>query len=244
MKEAYYFGRGLAKEIELFAYPRTGSHFLFYCLSGLFDLVSREHQELHNQEAISRQAELNEAVLYALDLREDGVPYQPVRIDALSNGIHGLPRTTQKPQIILIRDPIATLYSLFRTGTERWGMVIPDLSAWLGKTAGEYEQFYTEAFNILSQENGKCLLVRYEALVEGPNELKKIVDFVNVKPKLTPDFVYQITKFETFVRPGERTFYRSGDNHLWRQDSRWIEALRSIEDRDFAAFGYKAVSAY
>jgi hypothetical protein len=244
MKEAYHFGRTLAKEVEFFSYPRTGSHFLFYCFSGVFDLIARRHAELHNQEAISRQLELHESVLYALDLREDGVPYQPVWIDALSTGVHGLPRKAEKPAIILIRDPIATFYSIFRAGRDRWGMTISALPAWLKTTADEYERFYGEAFNILSGDDGPCLLVRYEALVAGPDELQRIVDFVGVTPKLRPDFVHRITKFESFVLPGERTFYRSGDNDIWRQDARWLEALYAIEDRDFTAFGYQAVSVY
>jgi len=243
MKEAYYFGRTLAKEIEYFAYPRSGSHFLFYCLSGLFDMVATLHSELHNQEAISRQAELNEIVLYALDLREDGVLHQPVWIDALSNGIHGLPRPGGKPLIVLIREPVATLYSLFHTSTERWGATIPDVGAWLRTTADEYQRFYREAFRLISENRDRCLLLRYEALLSGPDELRTIVDFVGVKPKLSPEFVYRITKFDSFVRPGQRTFYRAGDNERWRQDQRWLEALRAIEHYDFTDFGYQALSA-
>jgi hypothetical protein len=77
------------KEFEYFAFPRVGSHFFYYCLTGLFDLIGLPHEHLTSIEAISRQEELNPLALYALKLREDGIPFQPVFFNALSNGMHG-----------------------------------------------------------------------------------------------------------------------------------------------------------
>src|SRR5579872_3299530 len=90
MRSTYHFGT-LLKEVNFFAYPRTGGHFFYYCLSGLFDLVVSPHQFLHHEEALDRQNELNPDVLYALDLREPDVPYRPVRADALVAGVHATP---------------------------------------------------------------------------------------------------------------------------------------------------------
>jgi hypothetical protein len=75
-KDRYYFGT-LLTEIDVFAFPRTGSHLLAYCFAALFDSVSLL-PEIHRKlpEAIARQNELRAEALYALDLRK------PVRLSS------------------------------------------------------------------------------------------------------------------------------------------------------------------
>jgi hypothetical protein len=241
-KESYYFGH-LITEIEVFAFPRVGSHYFAYCLSGLFDLLGQRGEHLHNKEAISRQDEINETVLYQLDLREGGVPYQPLAADHVATGVHGLPRLGDKRLIILVRDPISTLYSLFCVTQTRWGGAGP-LAPWLEREFGQYCAFYDRGFKVLEQAAGQALLVRYEALKAAPDALDQVVRFVGHRPKLRPDFVHTILRFKNFAREGRRTFYREGKNEAWLQDNAFCEAVLQLPNRDFAAWGYQNMTDY
>jgi len=239
MRNLFYFGQ-LLKEIDCFAFPRTGSHFFQYCTSGLFDLITRSHAHLANAEAIGRQQELNPEVLYGLDLREPGVAYQPVWI----NGGHGRPIDGGNPVIVLIRNPFATAYSLYRVNRDRWHGV-PNLDKdndisrqFLTQTLQDYFAYYSSAFDFMESLADRALLIRYEELVASAEPLTQLVTFCGLKPKLQPEFVHFLTRFEHFAKPSERTFYRSGNDEAWRQDTAWLAKLDSVEKPDFSRFGY------
>jgi hypothetical protein len=250
MKDQYFFGQSLAKRIDRFAFPRTGSHFFAYCTQGLFDLVALENPALNNPEAVGRQQELDAQALYALDLREDGVPHAPVLFDARVTGIHGLPAWNDRPVVVLIRDPMATLFSLYKVNATRWnmgggGVAGNDLSAWIATNAHLYHDFYTAAFDIIQAHPAprETLLIRYEHLKASPAPLEALVSLVGVRPKLTPAFVHWVTRFDRFARAtapdgGERTFYRAADNEAWRRDPDWLAAVHRADLPDFGRFGY------
>ena len=237
-KDLYYFGK-LAKEFDYFAFPRSGSHFFLYCCSGMFDMISFLLPEIfHSAEAIDRQQELNESVLYTLDLREANVPFEPVWFNRLANGVHGTPSKGATPAIILIRDPVAAAFSRYRVNQARWNTPVEELRPWLEKLFTDWETFYDLSFERLAECPANTLLVRYESLLKGPEALEEVARFVGVRPKLRPAFVYEATKFERFVRPGERTFFREGMNTAWKNDPVWVELISSLADRDFRRFGY------
>jgi hypothetical protein len=240
VKEHYYFGRTLACEIDYFAFPRTGSHFFRYCTQGLFDLVALRHPGASNDEAISRQEELNADMLYALDLREDGIPFSPVIFHTRSTGQHGPPVKREHPVIVLIRDPIATIYSYYLVARDRWHMLgkVPDHAAWIRTRFQAWHEFYTAARDVLLAHPRDALLIRYESLTESPAELDRLVAFVGVRPKLSPRFVHAITRFDALTRPGARTFYRAGHNNAWRADDAFCRMLTSADVPDPTPFGY------
>jgi hypothetical protein len=236
LKDQYYFG-SLLKEVDIFAFPRTGSHFFAYCFSGLFDSVSLLPQDFRTlPEAISRQNELNVEVLYALSLREPGVPFQPVWLNSLVGGPHGMPVPCEHPVLVLIRDPIATAFSAWRS-RHRLGYTLEtarDVNVHLDK----YESFYDAAMRLREQGPESVLMVQYELLTASFHMLERVVDFVGLRPKLAPRFVHWLTRFENFVGEGKRTFYCEGDNQAWRRDEQWCALLRQAGMRDFARFGY------
>ena len=43
-KDKYFFGTRLARQLDYYAFLRTGSHFLWNCFTGLFDLVFFENE--------------------------------------------------------------------------------------------------------------------------------------------------------------------------------------------------------
>lgn len=226
--------------VNAFSYPRTGAHFLNYCLTGLFDYIALPHSHLHHKEAIEREAELNPEVLYALKLRESGAAYVPVHFDWLSNGIHGLAAESEREMIVLIRDPIATAYSRYRVQHDRFRDLEEFSGAWLRAELLEYSKFYSHAFTVLEQQGERGLLLRWEDLVAGPQALENIAAFLNIRPKLNPSFVWSVMRFDNAVKDGERTFYRSGNNGAWTADERWLEAMRSMQDISFERFGYSS----
>jgi hypothetical protein len=121
----------LVKTFNGFAYPRTSGHFFNYCLTGLFVYIPLPHSYLHNQDAIERQRELKPDVLYALQLRESDALCCPVHFEWPTNGVHGVATESDRPTIVLIRDPMATFYSRYRTRREGWHN-LSELSAdWL-----------------------------------------------------------------------------------------------------------------
>ncbi len=239
IEKQYFFGKYLVKEFDYFAFPRVGSHFLYYCLSGLFDLIGLPHEHLNNAEAVSRQEELNPLALYALKLREDGVPYQPVFFNALSNGIHGHVKPRGIKFIVLIREPMAVAYSLYQVSNARWGQQIVALEPWLTQTFDAYVSFYKNAFLQLVACPETSMLLRFEHLCRDSQTLKGLVRFLDLRPKLSPDFVHFLTSFEMFTRGAiHRTFYRGGNNEAWKKDSSWHLARDVFKTFNFGEFGY------
>jgi hypothetical protein len=232
----------LITEVNLFAYPRCGSHFFLYCMAGLYDIVTSNDPRLSPAEVIDRATELNPDVLYALTLREPGVALHPVHFNANNNGMHGLPTESERLTIVLIRDPVATVYSLFRFWRDRLGLVTDLTTEWLASQFLSYADFYDRALEVLARQKERGLLVRWEQLVAGPQALESITEFTGIAPKLRPSFVWSMTQFENFVRPGERTFYRSGTNAAWSADPLWGEILSRVGEFSFERFGYGSIA--
>jgi hypothetical protein len=231
MKPQYYFGQAVAKQLDFFAFPRTGSHLFRYCTQGLFDLVAIPTPGLNNPDAVERQREVNPLALYALDLREDGVPFSPVIIHGRPNGQHGAPIAREHPRVILVRDPIPTVYSYYRVQNDRWGWGpdTPRPREWVRQKLAEHAAFYAAARARAAEHPSTTLLLRYEDLTESPAPLERLVEFVGVRPKLSPAFVHRVTRFDFFAAPGERTFYRSGDNTAWERDQEWKDLIAGVE---------------
>lgn len=138
--------------------------------------------------------------------------------------MHGVPVESDRPSLVLIRDPVATDYSRYRVQRDRWRDLDELSMDWLQAELLHYSSFYDQALTVLEhQERG--LLLRYEELVAGPEALQKVADFLRIRPKLEPSFVWRVTRFENFVQPGARTFYRCGSNSAWTTDERWVTAL-------------------
>ncbi len=238
MSEPYYFGRVPAVQIDMFSFPRCGAHFLRLCTAGLFDLVALPHGDSGKAEAAQRREELDPLSLYALNLREDGVPYHPVWFNTTSNGRHGTPVMGSAPVLILIRDPRAAVYSLYRVSRERWNIAIPDARTWARAQFSKFASFYAAGNEVLAANPGRVLMIRYEDLREGQGALERLVSFVGVRPKLSEAFVHRLTRFESIAGPGKRTFYREADNDAWRRDEAWMAAIDGLSMPDFAPFGY------
>jgi hypothetical protein len=243
VNDRYYFGT-LARQVDCFAFPRTGSHYFNYCCTGLFDLVALPTPGIDNPEAISRQQELDPEVLAALSARADGVAYQPVVVNHRATGQHGQPARGDHPVVVLIREPMATVYSYYKAATSRWGAAerIRDVGAWASEKLARYHAFYTRALEVIAA--GPSLLIRFEHLADGPGPLRQLVDLVGVTPKLSPELVHRLTRFDTITRAGHRTFYRAGDNDSWRRDAAWCAAVREAgAELDFSVFGYERAGA-
>jgi hypothetical protein len=236
--EAYFFGSRLAVRRDYYAFPRTGSHYLWACFTGLFDLVFYPNAFVDQPETRQRAEELNPHAYYVLRLRDDGVPYQPVYLNAEPQGTHGLPAAGEWPAIILIRDPHPTIYSWYHTAKDRWGAQVPDRAEWMKEAYRHYREFYERAFSLVDQAGERALLVRFEELKASPAVLEQIVAFVGVQPKLAPKFVHWWTQFDRMTQPGTRTFYRAGNNTRWREDADWLADVKRVAPGDFRAFGY------
>ncbi|HVU24539.1 MAG TPA: hypothetical protein VHE13_10475 [Opitutus sp.] len=237
--EGYYFGTRLAGRCDYYAFPRTGSHYLWACLTGLLDLVFFPNDHVENPEAKQRADELDPHAFYVLRLRDDGVPYQPVYINASPQGTHGIPAPGDWPAIILVRDPHPTIYSWYHTALDRWGASIPDRVAWLRDAYEQYRKFYSAAFALVEKSPARTHLIRFEELKAEAAVLDRLVEFIGVRPKLAPAFVHWWTNFDRITRSGPRTFYRAGDNTRWRTDPAWLADVRRAAPGDFAAFGYR-----
>lgn len=238
--ESYYFGTRLAVRADYHAFPRTGSHYLWACFTGLLDLVFFPNNFVADPEAKQRAEELNPHAFYVLRLREDGVPYQPVYLDAAPQGVHGAPAAGPWPVITLIRDPHATMYSWYFTATERWGAKVPDRVAWMRDAYDEYRRFYDAALGLAEKNPARTLLLRFEDLKAGPAPLEQVVQFLGVTPKLSPGFVHWWTQFDRITQPGARSFYRAGNNERWRDDAAWRQDLERAAPGDFSRYGYPA----
>jgi len=65
-----------------------------------------------------------------------------------------------------------------------------------------------------------------------------ILDFIGIEPKLTPEFVYECTKFSKFVSHKTRTFYRDANNQKWSEDEKFLRLIENIDFKKFNSFGY------
>lgn len=232
----YHFGVRLAREFDYFAFPRTGSHFLWYGFTGLFDLVFFPTPYGDQPEPRQRREELDPMALRALELRTDDAGYHPVHIRHDTNGLHGAPLDGGRPILVLIREPRAVLYSYYHTAIERWGAEIPDTEVWLREQAAAFRRFYDAALSLRDASPERVLLLRFEELRRDPEALRRLVAFVGVPPKLPPEFVFWCCQFERLTRPGPRTFHRQGDDAAWRKDPAWQARLEVLGD--FSRYGY------
>ncbi len=237
-EKAYTFGSTIAKKLDYFAYPRTGSHFLWACFTGLFDLVFYENEYTYLPEAIQRFDELNPLSCYSLKLRQDGVPFQPVCIEANANGLHGEPVLRGNRTLILIRDPHPTVYSIIKTAGDRWGKNGHETIESIRDLYEKYTLFYKKAFSLANDDPASVFIIRYEDAIHDQGILEKIVAYVEVEPKLSCDFVHYWTSFERMTNNGEKTFYRQGDNEAWKKDEEWSSLVESAEVGSFKEFGY------
>lgn len=240
--DSYYFGTRLAVRCDYYAFPRTGSHYLWACFTGLFDLVFYPNDFVDHPEAKDRANELNPHAFYGLRLREDGVALQPVYINAAPQGVHGKPAAGDWPAIMLIRDPHPTIYSWYHTATERWGAQVPDRVAWLRDAYRQYREFYDRALALQESKPDRAFLIRFEELKKDPMVLQRLAGFVGVKPKLSPEFVHWWTDFDRMTRDGTRTFYRAGNNAHWKSDAAWQADLAQANPGDFSRYGYPPAS--
>jgi hypothetical protein len=238
-RDEYYFGSDL-KVIDYYAFPRTGSHLLYYCMTGLFDLVTRMSEEdRKNPEAASRKDELSAEVLYSLELRESGAPFAPVLLNIMKKGLHHPPEPGGNPILMLIRHPLAAAYSAWCT-RKRMGFEI-ETAAQLAIHLDCYEKFYDAALELVQRNDVNALLIRYENLVSSCLALDAVAAFAGVRPKLSAQFVHWVTRFDRFVGHGDRTFYKAGDDKVWRESKEFLELLESAGPaRDFRRFGYIA----
>ncbi len=236
--ESYHFGTRLAVRCDYYAFPRTGSHYLWACFTGLFDLVFYPNRFVDHPEAKQRADELNPHAFYALRLREDGVPFQPLYLDAAPQGVHGAPVAGEWPIIVLIRDPHPTIYSWYHTATDRWGANFPDRVAWMRDAYQQYRLFYDAALGLVEKDRQRTFLVRFEELKADAAVLRRLAGFVGVQPKLSPEFVHWWTDFERMTKSGTRTFYRAGNNAHWQTDAAWQADLKAAAPGDFSRYGY------
>lgn len=234
----YAFGSRLARRYDFYSFPRTGSHYLWTCLTGLLDLVFFPTQFATDPEAMQRAEELNPLTFYMMKLREDGIPFEPVYINPEPNGTHGLPQLGDWPAIILIRNPHPTIYSWYYTATERWNVVVPDRVAWMRDAYRQYAEFYDRALEMKRTASDYVMIVRFEELKKDASELRRLVNFFGVRSKLTPEFVHWATNFDRMTKEGKRTFFRGGNNQRWKEDEGWMKDLTAIQPPDFSRFGY------
>lgn len=236
--------RTLIEEIHLFGYPRCGSHFLIYCLAGLYDLRnSKESYPQLDAEVATRPNELDPQAVYALGLREEGAISQPLLwVNALPNGVHGIPVVSANRRFILIREPQATIYSLYRVNRDRWGGPVSastEATAWIEERLTDYQDFYRHGFAVRDADPAKTCVVRYEELSASPMALSAIAAFIGKPTKLSPEFIFWVTNFRRFTLAGaERTFYRAGDNTAYLDDPLWQRLTSRIDPARWAGFGY------
>ena len=236
-KDQFYFGT-LLKVIDFYAFPRTGNHLFMYSFSGLYDMVMTMPQELlEHREGISRQEEVRDLALYGLDLREQGAPFAPVWLNPIKDeGFHRTPAAGDNPILILIRNPFAAAYSAWRA-RKRLALAV-ESPAEMRAHLDWYENFYDAAMNLVGNARAGAMLVRYEDLIAGAHELERVVEFVGLRPKLSPQFVHWITRFDNFVKPGERSFFRGGGDDAWRESAEFGRLVTAGPPRDFRRFGY------
>jgi hypothetical protein len=236
-RDEYYFGSKL-KVVDFYPFPRTGSHLLYYSMTGLFDLLTRIPEDTRkNPEAASRQNELSAEALYTLELRESGASFAPLLLNIMEDGLQRLPEPGDNPVLMLIRHPLAAAYSAWCT-RERLGFEI-ETGVQLAKHLDRYENFYSAAIKLLRRDHSNALLIRYENLISSSAPLDTLAAFLGLRPKLSTSFVHWLTRFDRFVSEKNRMFYRTGDNEGWHENKEFLELLTSAgPPRDFRRFGY------
>ncbi|HEU0121029.1 MAG TPA: hypothetical protein VFQ91_10940 [Bryobacteraceae bacterium] len=251
--------------LAIFSYPRCGSHYLTHCIRALYDTDENNLEDwsgvqwrsepgaaergVHlrgDAEARDRENELNPLALYALSLRANCGKQSPLILDHERNGAHGLPEApaTNERACILIRDPLAMVYSYYRVWTSRWEPDEPFDSGSVRHHLDSYCSFYDTALRVIEESQGRTILLRYEDLVLSPLALQNLCNFLSQTPKLEPEFVWHMTKFENFTRAGARSFYREGNNGAWRSDAAFCAMAGVLEDFDFRRYGYKNGVSY
>ena len=224
-----------------FAFPRTGSHLFTYTLGGLYDVQFRDifSGSPTTKEVQERVEELNPAALHALKLR-DCVGARPLVLVRDRNGMHGKPGgyIAGEKTVILTRDPIATAYSYYRVQRDRWAPADVFNEESLAQNLNEYSAFYDAALDYKAAYPDSTYFLRYEEAVRSPQAFEGFVTFLGLEPKLSPSFVWNTTRFGNFVNPGERTFYREGNNNAWRKDTHFGDMLKQVGAFDFRRFGY------
>lgn len=233
------FVKNYTKRFDYFAYPRVGSHFFFHILSGLYELVMFETDEYKTKEYLSRKEEINSLSLYALTLRDPTKIYsQPIFINPLANGVHGNPIDSEYPIISLIRNPCSAIYSYYRLQKDRFSFKFADKSKWLEGRFEEYYCFYSDALKLKKKKKEKFLLLKYEDLIDDLGSLNMIIDFIGLETKLSPEFVFECTKFSKFTSNENRTFYREANNQKWSEDQKFLTLIQNIDLMKFRSLGY------
>jgi hypothetical protein len=132
----------------------------------------------------------------------------------------------------------------YRVERDRWNSLEKLSVEWVRGELSGYAGFYDKAFEVLDRQGDRGMLLRWEELVAGPWPLERLVRFVGLVPKLRCSYVWSVTRFENFVKPGNRTFYRSGKNDAWKIDPEWVQLLSQMKDFSFERFGYLTVVDY
>lgn len=224
------FTNRYTKRIDYFAFPRVGSHYLFYCLKGLYDMVMFEMDCFLTEETRTRQNEIRPEALYALGLHDPSRPLPPpIHIDPAPNGIHGQPVSRGLPILCLMREPVPTIYSAYRLRQDRFGEIIDNPKQWLQNQFQAYENFYRNALKVRDAGKEPFLMLHFEELVAGVAPLKDLCEFVGFDPKLDPNFIHKVTRFDNFTVKDVRTFYQTGSNDSWQKDSRFSSLVSSID---------------
>jgi hypothetical protein len=161
-------------------------------------------------------------------------------------GMHGLPGNVRQGEyaVIILRDPLAIAYSHYRVFRDRWSPGEPYDSDSVRQQFERYLEFCDATYALKEAMCDTVTIVRYESLVASAAELRDFCNFLGFRPKLEPEYVWHITKFENFTRQQARTFYREGRNDAWRDDGTFREMLRYAGDFDFTPYGYRATNAY
>ena len=220
------FVNSYTKRIDYYAFPRVGSHYLFHIFSGLYDLVLLDSADFKTNKYLTRSKEINEIALYALRLGDLNLPRSaPIFINPNPNGIHGKPKDFGHPIICLTREPVASIYSLYRLKRDRFKEGIDDVGLWISEKFKEYFEFYKCALSINEKSSSKFLFLKYEDICRSWQQLSEICDFIKESPKLDPKFVHYMTRFDNFVNDENRTFYREADNAKWRNDKEFVTNL-------------------
>ena len=228
------------KQFHYFAFPRVGSHFFFHCLTGLYDLILFDSESYHTSEYLKRSDELNPNALYALRLHDLALgKSQSIYVNPCPNGIHGNPIYTGFPIISLIRDPFATVYSYVNLNISHLKIESIDYEKFIIQNLDKYTLFYTSLLEISKEHPSKLLLLTYENLVSSQETLETLTEFINQRPKLRPDFVFDQVKYENLVDPHKKSFFKFGSNAAWRKDERFCAVVKQYDKTKFNKFGYE-----
>lgn len=238
------------KEFDYYAFPRTGSHFLMINLGGLFDLevvrqgtLAQDNKRHLSKEERSRTRELRPFVLLLLKQRWPSWEKSPVRIYANPSGVyHSTIKARDLPILVMIRNPIATMYSLYNLFVSRFKYKVGDIRNFVEKNLDAYRKYYQPAFE-LQKEGHPLLMIRYEELLTSPAPMEKICKFLCVTPKLNPSIVFFMTRFKVITKIKYRTFYRHGNNQAWKRDLMFLEAVKPFLAMEWEEYGYESAGS-